>query len=105
MMRWAHLAGFLDGELQDVGFALPCACIHVSDSGVPERLSNLDILMSITQEVKFLIRRCGYILRTAKPGDQHSVRHAHTYTYMEDSVRYISILFLVFPGHIHRESM
>jgi hypothetical protein len=52
----------------DVGFALPCACIHVSDSGVPERLSNLDILMSITQEVKFLIRRCGYILR----GDQHS---------------------------------
>jgi hypothetical protein len=29
--QWAHLAGFLDGELEDVGFALPCACIDVLD--------------------------------------------------------------------------
>ena len=29
--QWAYLAGFLDGELEDVGFALPCACIDVLD--------------------------------------------------------------------------
>jgi hypothetical protein len=91
MKHWAasgcRLAGFLHGELEDVDLELPCACIDVLDSdedkSVPERFSNLDVVMAIKQEVKFAIGRCGYILRTAKSGDQHSVRCAHTYAYME----------------------
>ena len=81
---------------------LPCACIDVLDSdedeSVPERFSNLDVVMAIKQEVKFAIGRCGYILRTAKSGDQHSVRYA--YAYMEHSVRNkIYILSFETPPH------
>ena len=91
MKHWAasgcRLAGFLHGELEDVDLELPCACIDVlesdEDKSVQGRFSNLDVVMAINQEVKFAIGRCGYILRTAKSGDQHSVRCAYTYAYME----------------------